>query len=85
MIKPTAHRPLTLLFALSLLGIGAAPVAMAKSPAPNIPLIITDDAGIDLYPAFGYGGTTEEKPKTPNLKSWAPGFSGSPSPSFKGS
>jgi arylsulfatase A-like enzyme len=37
----------------------------------NILLIITDDTGIDLYPAFGYGGTAEEKPKTPNLNALA--------------
>ena len=71
MIKPHAHRSWILIFVLSLVGILVTPMAMAKSPAPNILLIITDDTGIDLYPAFGYGGTAEEQPKTPNINALA--------------
>ena len=43
--------------------------AMAASPkqSPNILLIITDDTGIDQYSAYGYGGSDDEKAKTPNI------------------
>ncbi|MFM8445730.1 MAG: sulfatase [Methylococcus sp.] len=47
--------------------------AMAASPKqpPNILLIITDDTGLDQFNAFGYGGTEDEKAKTPNIDALA--------------
>ena len=71
MIKPFGLRSWILLLTLSMLGITAPSLAMAKSPAPNILLIITDDTGIDLYTAYGYGGTAEEQAKTPNINALA--------------
>lgn len=43
----------------------------AKPQPPNILLIVTDDTGIDQFNAFGYGGTEEEKAKTPNIDALA--------------
>ena len=54
-----------LLLALASIGVNFKPVAAASQPAPNILFIFIDDAGIDQWKLFGYGGTTPAA--TPNL------------------
>lgn len=62
----TPSKPFIFPLLLALVSIGAIsePVAAVGQP-PNILLILMDDAGIDQFKLFGYGGTTPAA--TPNL------------------